>query len=61
MFISCMVVCFHFHKTHVICLTPDKIAYHHQSNVPLNQLCAPRNDGRDGKKREPGESAPQNQ
>ena len=56
MFISCRVLCFHspYHKTRVICLTCDKSAYHHQSNVPLNQLCAPRHDGRDGKKRGPG-------
>ena len=56
MFIFCKVLCFHspYHKTHVICLTRDISAYHHQSNVPLNQLCAPRHDGHYGKKRGPG-------
>ena len=36
MFIFCRVLCFHSpsHKTHVICLTRDKSAFHHQSNVP---------------------------
>ena len=28
-------------KKSLICLTRDKIAYHHQSNVPPNQFCTP--------------------
>ena len=57
MFIFCRVLCFHspYHKTHVICLTRDKSVYYHQSNVPPSTSCVPpRHDGRDSKKRGPG-------
>ena len=37
-----------------ICLTRDKSAYYHWSNVPLKQLCAPRHGGRGGKNNGPG-------
>ena len=43
MFISCRVLCFNspYNNTHVICLTCDKIAYHHQSNVPPQLVVYP--------------------
>ena len=49
MFIFCRVLCFHspYHKTHVICLTRDKSAYHHQSNVPPQLVVCPPHDSRE--------------
>ena len=57
MFISCMELCFHspYHKTCVICLTRDKKRIATSQMCPLNQLCAPRNDGRDGEKKRTGD------
>ena len=52
-FYSLQGIVFHspYHETRVICLTRDKIAYHHQSNVPPQPLVCPRLDGRDGRKK----------